>query len=131
MIHGKLILLLMITAVTAAMQLPVAIAQTSCGVVNLRFHRPDTAHAGEMIKTVSIVTANCFFYSTVILDLVDSRSNMILSRVYWPFDPLSHQVSPPLDNYAIAPNQVGYWALSILVHFAGSTTGIQFTILVD
>jgi len=127
----NLIHLFLIVAIIAAMQPPFTLAQTSCKVVNLRFQHPVTTHVGEIVKTSSMVTASCYHYDTVILDLVDSRSNMILSRVYWSFNPLSNPVSPLLVNSAIAQNRLGYWALSIQVYFAGSSTGIQFTILVE
>ena len=107
------------------------VAQTSCGVVNLRFRHPDIARVGEVIRTTSIVTASCFFNSLVIVDLIDSRSNTMLSRVIWPFNAEATPVSPVLANYARAPSILGYWALSLYVHFAGSSTGLQFSILIE
>jgi hypothetical protein len=123
-------LLLVTTTMIIATQ-PHVVAQLSCHVVNLRFQHPATARAGEMIQTSSIVTASCFHYATVILDLVDSGSNKILSRVQWWYDPLMSPVSPVLVNYARAPNLLGYWALSIHAYFAGSSTGLQFTIFIE
>ena len=117
--------------ITLVVQQPYAYSQVSCKIVNMRFDHPRTVHPDELIHTVSIVTASCFFYSSVILDLVDSRTGAILSRVIWPYDPLANPVSSPLINYAIAPNTIGYWSLSILANFAGSSPGIQFTILVE
>jgi len=102
----------------------------ACKVVNLKFHHPETVRPGETIQTTSLITASCFHYDTIIVDLVDSRNNAILSRVSWFFDPLGNPVTPPLVNYAVAPTQLGYWALAILVYFAGSSTGLQFTVLV-
>lgn len=129
---GEFISILLITTIFVAMLQPYAFAQvSSCGVVNIRFHHPETSHPGELIQAVSVVTASCFYYSTVIVDLVDSRSNNILSRASWPYDPLGNPVSPPLVNHAITQNQLGYWALLIRTNFAGSSTGIQFTILVE
>jgi hypothetical protein len=110
---------------------PHVVAQLSCNIVNLRFQHPMTADVGEMIQTTSIVTASCFHYATVILDLVDSGSNKILSRVEWWYNPLISPVSPVLVNYAHAPNLLGYWALSIHAYFAGSSTGLQFTIFIE
>lgn len=128
----EFISILLITTIIVAILQPYAFAQvSSCGVVNIRFHHPETSHQGKLIQTVSVVTASCFFYSTVIVDLVDSRSNNLLSRASWPYDPLGNPVSPPLVNHAITQNQLGYWALLIRTNFAGSSTGIQFTILVE
>jgi len=126
----RFIIALLVAIIMLTMQ-PSGFAQMACRVVNLRFHHPDVTHPGEMIETTSIVTASCFHYDTVILDLVDSKSNAILSRASWFFDPLGNPVSPPLVNFAGAPTQLGYWALAILVYFAGSSTGIQFTILIQ
>ena len=131
MIRRDFIPILLITLTFLVLQQPHAFAQVYCGVVNLRLHHPDTSHPGEPIQVTSIITASCFFYSTVIVDLVDSRSNKLLSTITWPYNPLGNPVSPPLVNGAITRNQLGYWALSIQVYFAGSSTGIQFTILVE
>lgn len=130
MIRRVFHLVILFTIVLLAMQ-PRAFAQVYCGVVNLRFHHPDSSHPDEPIQITSIVTASCFFYSTVMIDLVDSRSHRTLSTATWLYNPLGDPVSPPLVNHAITENQLGYWALSLQVHFAGSTTGIQFTILVE
>ena len=127
--RGFLILLFTILAIITTQSY--VVAQSACGVVNLRFQHPDTAHAGEIIRTTSRVTASCFFDSLIILDLVDSRSNTILSRVIWPFNAEATPLSPVLVNYAIAPSVLGYWPLSLFVHFAGSSTGIQFTIRIE
>jgi hypothetical protein len=121
---------LLIVTIIMIVQEPYVYSQVACGVVNFRFQHPSTAHPGEMIRTVSIVTASCYFYSSVIVDLVDSRSNMILSRVVWPYAPHANPVSPPLINHAIARDQLGYWPLSIVAYFAGGSSGIQFSILV-
>src|SRR5208337_2558734 len=131
MIRREFIPILLITIILVGLQQPHAFAQVYCGVVNLRLHHPDTSHPDEPIQITSIVTASCFFYSTVIVDLVDSRSNKLLSTISWPYDPLGNPVSPPLVNGAITRSQLGYWALSIQAYFAGSSTGIQFTILVE
>jgi len=127
----RIVISLIILALIVIVQQPPVFSQVSCGVVNLRFQHTDAAHPNELIHTVSIVTASCFFYSTVIVDLVDSRTSKILSRVIWPYAPLANPVSPPLINQAFAPNQLGYWALTLLVNFAGSTSGVQFTILIE
>lgn len=122
---------LLLVAITMLTMQPSGFAQTACRVVNLKFHHPDVTHPGEMIETTSIVTASCFHFDTIILDLVDSKSNAIISRASWFFDPRGNTVSPPLINFAGAPTQLGYWALAIFVYFAGSSTGIQFTILIQ
>jgi len=123
--------ILLFTIMILAMLQPQVFAQVSCGVVNIRLHHPDTSHPGEPIQVISVVTASCFFSSHVILDLVDSQSNKLLSRTSWFYEPLGNPVSPPLVNGAITRNQSGYWPLSIQTNFAGSSTGIQFTILVE
>jgi len=128
--HRGFIIVLLVTITMLAMQ-PSGFAQMACRVVNLKFHHPDVTHPGEMLETTSIVTASCFHYDTVILDLVDSKTNAILSRASWFFDPRSNPVSPPLINFAGAPTQLGYWSLAILVYFAGSSTGMQFTVLIQ
>ena len=123
--------LLIILTTIVSMQPPFASAQTMCRVVNVRFHPPETAHPGEVIQIGAIVTASCFYYSSVIVDLVDSRSGMILTRTFWPYAPLSNPVSPLLVNNLLVRDQLGYWPLTLLVYFAGSSTGIQFTIFVE
>ena len=128
--RSEFIVILLLTVTLLAMQ-PHAFGQMACRVVNLKFHHPETTRPGEIIQTTSIIIASCYHYDTIIVDLVDSRSNVILSRVSWFFDPLGNPVTPPLVNYAAAPAQLGYWALAILVYFAGSSTGLQFTILVQ
>jgi hypothetical protein len=128
--RGAFISILLVITVIVGLQLPHALGD-SCGVVNIRYHPPETSHPGEPIQMVSVVTASCYYYSTVIVNLVDSRSSRVLSTVSWPYDPLGNPVSPPLVNHAMTPNQLGYWALSLQTNFAGSSTNIQFTILVE
>ena len=128
--HREFIVILVLTVTLLAIE-PHAFAQMACRVVNLKFHHPETTRLANIIETTSIITASCYHYDTIIVDLVDSRTNAILSRVTWFFDPLGNPVTLPLVNYAVAPTQLGYWALAILVYFAGSSTGLQFTVLVQ
>jgi hypothetical protein len=109
---------------------PNVVAQMSCGVVNLRVQRPETALAGGMIQISSIVTVGCIYSTILRVDLVDSGTNTILSSVYWSYNPEMGNVSPPLVNNATAPNELGYWALSIRANLGGTTSGLQFTILI-
>jgi hypothetical protein len=109
---------------------PNVVAQMSCGVVNLRVQRPETALAGGMIQINSIVTVGCIYSTILRVDLVDSGTNTILSSAYWPYNPEMGNVSPPLVNNATVPNELGYWALSIHANLGGTTSGIQFTILI-
>jgi len=123
-------MLLIILVLFVIVQQPSVFSQVSCGVANLRFQHPDTTHPNELIRTVSIVTASCFFSSMVIVDLIDSRTSRILSRAIWLYVPLGNAESPSLINQAFAPDQLGFWPLTLLVSFAGSTSGVQFTILI-
>ena len=119
-----------LTIIVLTMQ-PHVIAQMGCNIVNLRVQHPETALEGEMIQTTSIVTVNCFFSSVLRVDLVDSGSNTILSSASWPYNPqTSNGVSPRLVNNATAPNELGYWSLSIHAYLASATSGSQFTILI-
>jgi hypothetical protein len=102
-----------------------------CNILSLRVQHPETALADEMIQTTSIVTVNCFSSTDLRVDLVDSRTNTILSSASWPYNPhTSNGVIPGLVNNATAPHELGYWAVSIHAYFAGRTLGFQFTILI-
>ncbi len=109
---------------------PNVVAQVGCGVVNLRVQRPETAPAGGLVQVSSIVTVGCIYRTTLRVDLVDSGTNTILSSAYWPYNPETGNVSPPLVNNATAPNELGYWALSIHANLGGTTSSLQFTILI-
>ena len=123
-------MLFSLTIIVLTMQ-PHVIAQMGCNIVNLRVQHPETAFEGEMIRTTSIVTVNCFFSTDVRVDLVVSGTNTILSSTSWPYNPqTSNDVSPRLVNNATAPHELGYWSLSIHAYLASATSGSQFTILI-
>jgi hypothetical protein len=109
---------------------PNVVAQLGCDIADLRFQHPETAIAGGVIQTTSIVTVSCMYGTVLRVDLVDSGTNTILSSVYWLYNSQTTNVSPALVNNATAPQELGYWPLSIQANIGGVTSGLQFTILI-
>ena len=96
-----------------------------CNIVNLAISGPPTVGVGQTLEITTIVTGSCdvsMFYA-VRVDLVDAHSNKVLSKVIFPYAPVTAGFSVPITNKATAPSVVGTWVLQINAYLIATMNG--------
>jgi hypothetical protein len=126
-LKSKVLLLSLLIGVLVAFSSPPTVYSqfVPCNIVNLAISGPPAVGVGQTLEITTIVTGSCdasMFYA-VRVDLVDAHSNEVLSKVIFPYAPVTIGFSVPITNKVTAPSVLGTWVLQINAYLIATLNG--------